>query len=91
MTTREKLAAVLRNEGWSTALDALEAIVAEERDAAIEEAAKICSMASVKHPSCIDGIGGLKWKQYNEAAQMMAHATCQVLSVEIRALKKAKP
>lgn len=97
MTTREKLAAVLDGcydvkLGYDTkkALDALEAIVQEAINGAIEECAKLVSLASVKHPSCIDGIGGLKWEQYNDTAQMMAHAVCQSLSIELRALKVSK-
>lgn len=51
--------------------------------------ANFVSLASLKSPSPLDGIGGTRLDDMNETARTAIHAACQMLSISLRALPDA--
>ena len=52
----------------------------------------LVSLASVKSPSPLDGLGGADFAEWKREAQNIAHGVCQSLAGAIREkARKAKP
>jgi hypothetical protein len=54
--------------------------------AGLEEAATFVSLASLKSPSPLDGLGSTRLDDMNETARTAIHGACQTLAMDLRAL-----